>query len=234
LGNTYTAIAPTRVSLVLTNDAALTWEWRTNFWLAARAGPRGTIAGGNQWYGRAEMGVVEARPAEYCRFVRWTGTVTSAANPLRIPMLRPHRLVADFAAERTPQGTPHWWLAAFGLTNLDWETEAMRDADGDGLLNWQEHAASSDPRDGQSRFAIAEAGCAQGTNYLRWPSAGVDEELPPFRVEVSTNLLRIGGWSPGVPPTVARPRGGGTNVWLENSALPAPNRFYRIMATNAP
>ncbi|MCF7863664.1 MAG: glycoside hydrolase family 127 protein, partial [Kiritimatiellales bacterium] len=51
--------------------------------------------------------------------------------------------VAGVASD--PAGTPYGWLLQYGLTNYD--TDAMADVDGDGLLSWQEYVAGTDPTD---------------------------------------------------------------------------------------
>lgn len=43
----------------------------------------------------------------------------------------------------TTTGTPHWWLAQYGLTNF--EADAISDTDGDGLVTWREYLSGTCP-----------------------------------------------------------------------------------------
>jgi hypothetical protein len=53
-------------------------------------------------------------------------------------------LSAAFAPDLTTNtGTPHWWLAQYGLMNF--EVDAISDPDGDGLPTWQEYLLGTCP-----------------------------------------------------------------------------------------
>ena len=54
-------------------------------------------------------------------------------------------LTAIFSPMLEGNAVPPEWLALHGLTNRHWMAEASLDADGDGLLTWQEFAVDSDP-----------------------------------------------------------------------------------------
>jgi hypothetical protein len=43
IGNGYTQVNPTNITLTLTNDATLTWGWDTNYWLAALTNGPGSL-----------------------------------------------------------------------------------------------------------------------------------------------------------------------------------------------
>ena len=129
-----------------------------------------------------------------------------------------------FAPDLTTKGTPHWWLASYGLTN-NFETEDTSDADGDGHQAWQEFITGTVPTNKLSVLHVAEQVIVNGTNTLRWPSS-LDGAALPYAIQKSTDLLN-GPWT----PVATVPRVLPTNAW-STPAL-GTNVFYRIVATNA-
>jgi alpha-tubulin suppressor-like RCC1 family protein len=93
-------------------------------------------------------------------------------------------LILVVGPDRATNNVPTWWLAQYGLTNFN--DDAVRDLDGDGLLNWQEWLAGSDPSDILSVFGMTGASLAAGQNIvLRWPS--ISDRV--YDVSWTTNLL---------------------------------------------
>jgi len=218
-GNDFTAISATNVTLTLTNDATLTWQWQTNVSLACTAGPNGTLGGSsNGWYPLGGGVTITAKPAPYYHFASWTGTVTSANNPLLLTMDQAHVIVALFAENLATNRTPEWWLAQYGWTN-NFNAAATNDADHDGLLNWQEWVAGTDPTNALSVLSVTNTFTAASGAVLHWPSVsnriyGVDRATnlvqPGFQV-LATNL-------PATPPL---------NVYTDQ-APGIDKAFYRI------
>jgi len=101
---------------------------------------------------------LEAHPNSYFYFSHWAGDVPDGSltdNPLLLPVSDDAHITARFGADATPNtGTPHWWLASFGLTEPSFEAAAEVDHDGDGTAAWQEYIADTDPTDPASRVAI--------------------------------------------------------------------------------
>jgi hypothetical protein len=112
-----------------------------------------------------------------------------------------------------------------GWTN-DPDAAALADPDFDGTSTWLEWLTSTDPLDSNSVLSIAHIEDA----VVSWRSWYVDETLPPFVVQRSTNLP-VGGWE-NVGPTVSRPTEPGagpfTNTWVDPSPtdVPAAYRLY--------
>lgn len=135
--------------------------------------------------------------------VQSAGTLTAAFIP---------RTAAD------PANTPYPWLAQHGLTNFS--ADAVADADGDGLLTWQEYVAGTDPTDSSSVFQITGGGVnAQGA-VIRWSS--VSNRF--YSLSRATNLLESfsilpeAGNIPATPPE---------NVYT-NLSPDSSSAFYRI------
>ncbi|MDI6773793.1 MAG: hypothetical protein QME60_00115 [Verrucomicrobiota bacterium] len=139
---------------------------------------------------------------------------------------------AYFAADRTTNRIPHWWLAEqnSGWTN-DFNAAASGDPDGDGLLTWEEYLASTDPNDSNSVFRIIEFTTQDnGTNYtIRWPTASIDPVFGgiPFLVLRTDNLTNE-SW----PVAGTVPRAVGISQFSD-APPPASNPvFYRVAVTN--
>lgn len=119
-------------------------------------------------------------------------------------------------------GLPDWWETAhFGVTGVN----PNADADGDGMTNFQEFLAGTNPTSAVSRLAITGAALvANGPNRdfrLTFPSvSGVT-----YRVE-SSDSLAIGSWTAlGVDLT-----GTGTDLQATDSAVNTrARRFYRLV-----
>lgn len=122
-------------------------------------------------------------------------------------------VVGGFTSD--PANTPYWWLAQYGLTNFD--ADAMADADGDGLLSWQEYVAGTDPTNTASVFKITGSETTPHGTSIRWTS--VSNRF--YDLVWSTNLmdgfadLPGAGNLPATPPENAytNPLGGGASTF---------------------
>jgi autotransporter-associated beta strand protein len=107
-------------------------------------------------------------------------------------------LVEGFADD--PAGTPHSWLAQYGLTNFN--ADAVADADEDGQLTWQECIAGTNPTNPASCFRITGSSITSHEAVIRWSS--VSNRL--YDISRSTNLMEaftvVAGASnlPATPP----------------------------------
>jgi hypothetical protein len=115
------------------------------------------------------------------------------------------------------------WLSQYGLLPADGSTDTA-DPDGDGMNNWQEWIAGTDPTDATSVLRLlAPVPTAPGL-LLRWSSDTNHE----YFVERATSL--------GLSPTFSRLRShvsglDGTTTFID--AAPPPNAaFYRIGTTS--
>ena len=87
-------------------------------------------------------------------------------------------------ADLATNNVPKWWLAQYGLTNYN--VDAMRDVDRDGMLTWQEWVAGCNPTNINSVFRFTSADDAPGQGIVvRWPS--VSNRF--YNLSRATNLL---------------------------------------------
>ncbi len=171
--------------MTATNDATLTWLWRTNYWLETSAGPHGSVNPGPGWQALGVTTQLSATADLYYHFSNWTGDAVGTANPLDLLMDRPRAVTANFAADMTANHpTPHWWLAQYRLTN-DFEQASLADTDGDGHYAWQEFVADTVPTNRESVLK-SMISISNGVPTITWaPDTGAARV---YTVEGKTNL----------------------------------------------
>jgi hypothetical protein len=83
-----------------TNNATLTWLWKTNYWLETTAGGGGTIDLASGWYDAGSSQVMTATASNGYHLAGWTGD-TNGCEPngsqITIPMNGPRSIGASFA-----------------------------------------------------------------------------------------------------------------------------------------
>jgi hypothetical protein len=98
-GNQPASGVTTNVVMTQTNNAVLTWRWRTNYLLNASAGAGGTVTGSvNRFYAAGSRVAVTAVPLLGYRFTGWTGNVSGPTNlaAQSMTMNRARTVVANF------------------------------------------------------------------------------------------------------------------------------------------
>jgi len=105
LGNAFTAVSPTNVTLTLTNNATLTWQWATNYAFARVSGTNGSVSGSaSGWVAAGGSATVMATANANYHFGRWSGDVQGDANSaaLTLTLDRPRTVTANFAITASP------------------------------------------------------------------------------------------------------------------------------------
>jgi hypothetical protein len=108
IGNAPVSGSGTNVVMIQTNNAVLTWLWRTNYLLNASSGLNGSVSGNsNGFYAAGSSVVVTATPSLGSHFVGWTGNVSGPTNDAvqTMPMDQARSVVAHFAFDRAVQLT---------------------------------------------------------------------------------------------------------------------------------
>jgi len=172
----------TQVIITVTNDATLTWQWTTNYWLDTEAGPNGAVDVADGWQAAGATVPIEAIPDTYFAFAAWSGDASGSENPLGLLMAGPRSITVSFVALwTTNQPTPHWWLGEYGLTN-NVENVVEDDTDGDGYTNADEFIMDTDPTNPASHLAVMELGPAYSSECLEliWTN-----DAPPYEAVTS-------------------------------------------------
>jgi hypothetical protein len=213
---------PTNVTLTVTNNVAVDWVWGTQFMFMATSAGNGTVNGdSNGWYDQGAAVNVTGMPANYYQFAMWTGTVNSVSNPLALVMDQPYFLAAVFVASLATNGTPEWWLAQYGLTNRDWDVEALDDQDHDGMPTWAEWVSDTDPTNGDSVLRILSLQPDTGGVRVFWTGGTGVWQYLLRRYDCQSTSTPWGVIFTNVPPVPAA-----TNV-VDLEAT-NPRSFYRI------
>ena len=221
-GNAFTQVSPTNITLVLTNNATVTWRWTTNYWLAVNTSGQGSLDADSTWVAAGSSLAVTATPSNHWNFEGWSGDTDGCviAGAVITPVMSQARnMTASFSAALAANNTPIWWLAQHGWTN-GFDEAASADTDGDGLPNWAEYIAGTDPTNRGSSLAITSMPQPGGTNVVfAWPS--VDGKV--YDVMRTANLMD--SWSvitsniPATPPD---------NVYTDSVPAATQGMYYKI------
>lgn len=206
------------------------------FLLTVNTGLNGTVTGASGYYASGTNVTLLAVPSNYYSFSGWTGTVTSVANPLSVLMNTSQTVVATFRANLTTNGTPQWWLAAYSLTNGEWDAISQTDNDNDGFSNGQEWIAGTDPTNALSQLSILQNDFP-ATNVVAFTFASVPGRS--YQVWWTSNLV-ASAWSCAPrAPTTAGPYSTnaipGTGTIITNvMQMSKASSFYRVDVTFTP
>ena len=209
----------------LTNDSSIVWSWQTNYWMNTDVEGGGTVSVNDGWLVRGTNIQVIATASNFWYFGNWNGTTnggTITSNRITVAMSGPRQLTAVLKPYLATNNVPKWWLFQYGLTNFN--SNAMQDADGDGMQTWEEWVAGSDPTNSSSSFMFTFIGGEPVVgNTLRWPS------IPNrfYSLTRSTNLSAGAGGFTFVPAASNMPATPPENSYLDGVAQPGPV-FYRI------
>jgi hypothetical protein len=103
LGNDFTQVNSTNITLTLTNNATLGWTWATNYWLALSTNGQGSVDKTNSWNGAGSANAVTATPSNHWHFTGWsgnTGGCTIVGNVVTAAMTQARSIVANFAIDQ--------------------------------------------------------------------------------------------------------------------------------------
>ncbi|MEI6809407.1 MAG: FG-GAP-like repeat-containing protein [bacterium] len=98
-GNAFSLVNATNMTLTLTNNATLVWQWKTQYMWSATAGANGTVITSNGWYDAGSSASATAVASSGYYFTGWTGSVTSAINPLTVSMTGTRSVTASFGID---------------------------------------------------------------------------------------------------------------------------------------
>jgi hypothetical protein len=194
-GNAYAQAGPTNVTLTLTNTATLTWQWQTQYQLTTQTNGNGSVTVADGWYAAGSNAVLVASSGAYWHLMGWSGDTNGCVwggNVITGAMTQARTVVANFAENLAPLGTPEVWLAQYGLTNGTPSSAELTDTDGDGMLAWQEYVAGSVPTNHESVF-LTLITMSNNVPWITWvPDLGTARV---YSVVGKTNLTD-GTWGP--------------------------------------
>jgi hypothetical protein len=102
-GNALTQIRPANVTLTLTNDAALTWNWRTELYLATGTNGCGSVDVAGSWVAEGSNVLITATPCDHWHFAGWSGDTngcTVSSNTIEVAMDESRSITAEFLIDQ--------------------------------------------------------------------------------------------------------------------------------------
>lgn len=88
------------MTMTLTNDTTLTWNWQTQYWLDTVAGANGTVDKADQWVNSGGDVVITATPDTGYHFTSWSGDTTGCTingSEITAAMTVTRQITASFA-----------------------------------------------------------------------------------------------------------------------------------------
>ncbi|HMO52816.1 MAG TPA: hypothetical protein PKE26_16800 [Kiritimatiellia bacterium] len=174
------------VVLTLTNDAVLTWNWNTNYWLEALAADHGNVNVTSDWMAAGSTADLTALASNYYDFSHWTHDVPPELitnNPVALLMDGAKVVAAVFVERLAANNVPEWWLALYYPDAEDMDEAALSDSDLDGIQAWAEYIAGTDPTDPSS--VLRGNAASKDGMIIIWPS--ISGRL--YSIQYTTNLL---------------------------------------------
>ncbi len=111
-------------AVTLTDDSSLVWQWQTQYRLAATAIAGGSVTGAvGNWCVAGTTNVLVAVASNGCRFVNWTGDISSTANPLVVTMDHPYAVTANFELNQytiAASSGPNGWITPIGSVGVNY------------------------------------------------------------------------------------------------------------------
>jgi len=99
--HSFTQVTPTNVLLTITNNDTLTWQWQTQYRLAAGTNGNGSVTAAGGWYAAGSNAVLTANAGAYWQFAGWDGDTNGcivAGNVITAAMTQARTLIANFSA----------------------------------------------------------------------------------------------------------------------------------------
>ncbi|MCO5052762.1 MAG: hypothetical protein M9920_10700 [Verrucomicrobiae bacterium] len=161
------------VVFTLTQLSYVSWNWQTQYQLAAGATPGGSIVTSDgPWVNRAADVTLEAVTNPGYVFTGWSGDTRSTAPKLTLTMNRPYSVTANFAVDSDGDGLPDEWEFQF-FGNLSQSGGA--DPDQDGKDNLTELLMGTNPTSREEVVLTDELSS-------RWINEARDRALPGWFV----------------------------------------------------
>lgn len=121
------AATPDSITMTVTNDATVAWQWGTQYLVSATSAGNGSVGGNtNDWIDAGGAATLTATADPHYHFVSWSGVppAVTSSNPATFAVDQAYiGITAQFAPDRhtvtviTPYGT-----ASPGTTNVEYGT----------------------------------------------------------------------------------------------------------------
>jgi PKD repeat protein len=135
-------------------------------------------------------------------------------------------LIVAASVDTVGDGVPDWWRAQYfngNGTTTNADSSATADFDNDGISNFSEYLADTNPTNVASRLEVTGLTIEANGGHLTWTGGSSAWQF----VEYRNSLTDTNGWRAvytNTPPTAV------TNILFDAGAGNSTSRFYRIKA----
>jgi hypothetical protein len=188
--------------------------------ITASAGPHGTILP-NGWVeilcgSNATFTITPDSSWQVANVLVDSGSVGATNSYTFISVTTNHTISASFSETYTTNGTPQSWLDHYGLTN------DLSDTDGDGMKEWEEYKAGTDPTNAASCLLVNIGQATTADVLVSWSNTGTRTYYLWARPDMLT-----GSWQT-LEAYTNFPCG---TTWYTNG-MPTNAAFFRVTVVN--
>jgi len=183
--------ATNSLQFCITNDSSIRWLWETEYELAASPAPahggviKLTPSSSDGYYPSGTQITMAACPTNGYVFSEWGGDLSGTSSNRVLLMSSGRSVSAEFERDADSDAMgDDWELLYFGSAHAS-NALAEADVDLDGMVNYAEYVAGTDPLDGQSVFRISSIDPSNGSALLLAWSSTTNRT---YRVLSSSNL----------------------------------------------
>ena len=199
--------------------SSIVWNWTTNYWLEATSfNPGGLVFPGSGWHPAGENLSLSVATADGWLFMGWNGDASGdyAATNIIVPIVRPVSITATFSDDADGDGLLNTNETALGTNPRN------SDSDGDGMNDSQELIAGTSPTNSASVLAV-QLSIDVSANQISW--YGVSGRY--YQLEYTDNLTN--GWTPEGSVI-----SGANAQIMKLDVTTGAGRFYRIRVSSSP
>lgn len=198
--------------------SSIVWNWDTNYWLETGVSGQGQVTGGNRWIAQGSNVAASVNPDSGWLFMGWSGDASGdyTATNIIVPMVRPVSVTATFSDDADGDGLLNTNETALGTNPRN------RDSDGDGMDDSNELVAGTSPTNSASVLDI-QLSLSGSANELSWYGVSGRYYQLEYTDDLGTSWLPKG--------TVVS---GANSAVLKLDVGAGAKRFYRIRVSDSP
>lgn len=140
------------MTMTLTDNAQLSWNWKTQYWIRVVAKELFHLNNMSRWYDAGATTDLVAGAFNYFEFAGWSINGQFIPDPVVLTISGPIVIDAFYSPQMvTNTIVPMWWADQYNLLNDPFQ-RVQEDQDNDGMATWSEFVAGCNPTNEHSLF----------------------------------------------------------------------------------